>query len=357
VFGAQSLALNPAEVEVRQDEADEINMPRVQKEGGYVVDEPPADWRVEECTMRELLAEKFGTDIGGIATQASAGDLDRREILRVSSHKVFHVEYVPGVSLLNGRPSLNILSEPVPVAQLLIAPLDRYTARPTFVEQTFEHIFTIFLTSYLEIARLKQTIASTTKNTNRLRLTAEFDQSFEKVVIDGKPDGALTANYTLVGIQGFARDYLLTLSYVTQTTSDDSELAAQKAILQQLVDSFKLIKPGDVAREKEKFARLGDLRYESLIESQAYVFITRQANVLLKKWSEMNWNDPDSKEEQLKDIRRIRQAMDAFMPRDENYEWLGGQMDNFERWSPEELVQFVKGIAPPTQQPPTIGTA
>ena len=62
-LGSLGSSLRPAESEMQQGEVEGVNLPRVQKEGGYLINEPPADWVVEERTQRELVESTFGTHL------------------------------------------------------------------------------------------------------------------------------------------------------------------------------------------------------------------------------------------------------------------------------------------------------
>lgn len=308
------MSLKPAEIEVQQDTVDCINLPRVQKLGGYVIDEPPENWRVDELTLRELLVNRYGKDLAGIVTDnaVDADRLDKREILMVSSRARLTIEYDPGVSTINGRITLQIAPEELPVASLVIMPLERNSTPPTFLRQSFEHVFLANLAQYLQLSNLKSSTASATRNTNRLRLTAELDQRVENVIVHGIPSQSLTTNQTMIGIQGYTRDYVLTLSYISQATTNKAEIDNQVALLQTLVDSFKIIKPADVDAEERQMQALGDARYEKYIHLNVNNLIMAQFGMLISQWRELNWDKAESKKRFIGDVKRMQKAVEVF---------------------------------------------
>ena len=343
-LGSLGLSLKPAETELQQAEVEGINLPRVQEAGGYMIDEPPADWIVEEITLRELIAKRLGTDLDENAFTNQFGDPERfnqRDILWVSSRSQLKIEYDPGASLINGRPTLALVPEAIPVALLTIIPLERNSTPPAFIRQSFEHTFVAQLAVYLQIANLKSSFASTTKNTNRLRLTAEFDQRIENVIVDGRPNQSLTTNQTLIGIQGFARDFLLTLSYVSQATSNKAEIENQMALLQSLVDSFKLIKPADVDQQERQSLTVGDQRYQKYIELYARQILENQSGLLMEQWSELDWEKAESRERVIQDIKRFKKAIEVFTGDDKHLDELKDLLNELTQMSLSEMKAFM----------------
>ena len=337
-FKSLGLTLKPAETEIQQDEVEFINLPLVQKEGGYVIDEPPADWIVKELTLGELLSQGFGTDLSKGDSNIQFVDVDRfdkREILWVSSKARVQIEYDPGVSLINGRRTFVLVPQELPVVLLKIMPLERNSAPPAFLQQSFEHNFMAQLAGFLPHANLKSSFASTTKNTNRLRLTAELDQRIENVIVDGNPNQSLTTNQTLIGIQGLTRDYLLILSYISQATLNKAEIETQMAFLKKIVDSFKPIKPTNVEAEERQLLASGDKRYKKYIELKAGEAIRLQYGFLAKQWSELDWDKAESRERLIREVKRVQQAIKVFKVEELNS--LSQRLDEIANMAPSEI--------------------
>lgn len=334
--GALGLVLRPGEDVRQQDEVESVNLPRVQKEGGYLIDEPPADWVVDELTTQEAVEGRLGADVSKDAF-IDADRFETRDILRVRSQAQLRIEPEPGVSLINGRPTLSFLTEIQPVAQLVIVPLERQSVPPSFAQQSLEHIFLMQLIPTLQVMNLKSLIASTTRNTNRLRLTAELDQRVEKVGVDGHPNQSLTINQTSIAIQGYTRDYVLIISYISQSTSNKTEIEKQRALLQSLVDSFKLIRPVDVEQEERRLAAAGDTRYKKYVELKAGGLLQFQFNVLASQWRELDWTQPESAECVRSDARLIQKAIKAFPVEDEGITEIATQLTELEQMTPAEI--------------------
>jgi hypothetical protein len=340
---ASTIKVTPGERLVQQDEVDGINLPRVQKEGGYVIDEPPVNWIVEEITLNDLISKGLGASLDKIANRCQFADadlLDKRYILWVSSQSQLKIEYDPGTSLVNGRPTLWLMPETIPVALLKIIPLERNSNPPAFMRQSLEHNFVSQLTTFLQIANLKSSFVGTTKNTKRLRLTAEFDQKIENVNVDGKSNQSFIANHTLIGIQGFLRDYILILSYVSQATSNKAEIESQVALLQSLVDSFKLIKPTNLEEEERRSQQAGDQRYQKYVELNAKQLMTLQFNLLIAQWRELDWEKDESKQRLIKDVKRYMKAMEVFTSGDDQLAEYTGMFDELRNMSLGEMKAF-----------------
>lgn len=328
----KGLSLKPAEVEIHQDEVEGVNLPRIQRLGGYLIDEPPPNWIVNELTLEELLANKYGSLIIE-ASRDRFVDTDRfekREILTVSSQARVTIEYSPGLSRVNGRNTLQLLTDELPVAGLIIMPLERNSTPPAFLGQSFEHVFLAHLSLFLQTSNLKSSYSSTTRNTNRLRLTAELDQRLENVAVNGTPGQSLSTNQTVIGIRGYARDYLLVLYYVSQATTNQVEIQEQIGLLQDLVGSFKIIKPTDVDAEERQFRVLGDTRYQKYVELNAPSTIWAQFGMLLSQWQELDWTKAESKERFITDLQRIHKAVEAFGIDDEG---LTSELEEFRKIS------------------------
>jgi hypothetical protein len=332
---------------MEQAEVEGINLPRVQKEGGYMIDEPLEDWIVQEFNLRELFIDRFGADLGKDGSASPFIDADRlekRDILRVRSQAQLRLDYDPGVSLINGRPTLQFLPEQLPISQLIIIPQERQSVPPSFVRQSLEHIYLTNLTTYLPLANLKNIFASTTRNTNRHRLTAELDQKIEKVRVNGSPNHSLTTNQTVIGIQGYTRDYLLILSYISQATSNEGEIKKQITLLQSLVDSFRLIKPTNIEEEERRLSAAGDTRYSKYVELSARQMIMGQYNVLLEQWKGLRWDSADSSARVISDIKLIQKAIKMFPVQDEAIDMLSQTLEKINRMDPEEIRKlFVPG--------------
>ena len=310
--GSMGQDLNPGDI-VQEIEA--INLPRVQEEGGYQIDEPPANWITEEMTLDELGSRSLRISLDESRQVLNVFQSDKRNILRISFQSSLKIEYDPGISKVNSRWPILILSDVIPVAQLTIMPLERNSAPPAFIKQSLEHNFMIQVSGIMQVANLKSIITSMTKN-KRLRLTAEFDQKLENVIIDGRPDQSLVVNQTLIGIQGFVRDYLLALSYVSQATSNKAEIESNVALLKRLVDSFKLIKPSNLDEEERRLKEAGDKRYIQWIAINAKQSLGSQFNLLIKQWRELDCDKSESKKQVIEDIKRFKETITVFVPED-----------------------------------------
>ncbi len=341
------LSLKPGDKEMQQAEVEGINLPRVQEEGGYMIDEPPKDWIVQELTLRELLLNRLGADLGkdGSANPfVDADRFDQRDILCVRSQTQLRLDWDPGVSLVNGRPTLAFLPEQLPASQLIIMPQERQSVPPSFIRQSLEHIFLTQLSTYLAMANLKSSFASTTRNTSRLRLTAELDQRIDNVSINGSSNHSLTTNQTLIGIQGYTRDYFLILSYISQATSNETEIKNQVALLQSLVDSFKIIKPANMEKQEHRLSAAGDMRYSKYIQLNAGKTILFQYNVLLEQWRGLDWDSPDSSARVISDVKLIQKAIKAFPVQDEEINSLSQGLHQIGLMGPEGIRKlFVSG--------------
>ena len=343
-LGSLGSSVNPGEDEAHESEVEGINPAITQTEGGYQIDKPPEDWAVDELTQRELYKGRLGTDLGkdGSASPfVDADRIDKRDILRVRSKTQLRIEYDPGVSLLSGRPIPQFLPEQLPVAQLVIMPLERQSVAPSFVEQTLEHIFLMQLVQVLPLTNLKSMLASTTRKTNRLRLTAELDQKIDNVSANGSPNQSLTTNQTVIGIQGYTRDYLLILSYISQATSNKTEIENQIALLRSLVNSFKLIKPADAEKEEHQLRAAGDKRYKKYVELTAGTHIAFQAKVLFEQWKELDWDSADSSARVISDTKLIQRAIKAFPVKDEKIDSLSQDLDRIDQMTPEAIREWI----------------
>ena len=250
------------------------------------------------------------------------------------------------MSLLNGRPNLFFVPEQLPVAQLLIAPLERQSVPPSFVLQSLEHVFLTQLNPLFRVANLKSSFASTTRNTNRLRLTAELDQEVKNVCVNGLPNQSLTTNQTVIGIQGYTRDYFLVLSYISQATSKKTEIENQRALLQNLVDSFTLIKPTDMEEEERRLRAAGDTRFKKYVELAASASIKFQFEVLEGQWRGLDWDRADSSAHVISDARLLQKAIKAFTvqdvqeAQDKEITELAEMLAEMEQMTPEEIREL-----------------
>ena len=298
--------LKPGESITQQVKLDGRNLPRVQKEVGYIIDEPPADWITEELTDAEVFSKRLG---GSPNKSAPPG---KRDNLWISSQSQLKIEYDPGRSLINGRQTLSIVPEIYPVALLMIIPLERNSTPPAFMRQSFEQTFLTNIAIFLGLTNLKSSFASTIKNTNRLRLTAEFDQRFENAIVDGRPDQSFTINQTVICIQGFVRDYLLELCYVSQASSNKAEIESQVALLQSLVDSFQLINPTDLEESERQSQEVGNRLYQEFVEQNAKQILENQFNLLIEQWRELDWKKKESRQRVIQDTKRFKKAIEVF---------------------------------------------
>ena len=338
--GSLGSSVSPGEEYVQEAEVEGINPYRDQREGGYLIDEPPADWVVDDLTMRELLQSTLGTDLGRDDASnpfVEADRFDQRDILRVRSQTQLRIEYDPGNSLISGRPTLQFLPDQRPVAQLVIMPLERQSFPPSFVEQTLEHTFLTQLIPILPVANLDSLLVSTTRKTNRLRLTAELSQRINHVTVNGIPNQSLTANITMIGIQGYTRDYLLMLTYISQATLNKAGISNQTALLQFLVDSFKLIKPANREEQERQLRAAGDKRYNKYVELIAGSLITFQFNLLREQWKGLDWDIADSSRRVVSDSKLIQKAIKAFPFQAQEIDSLSQWLEEIDQMTPEEI--------------------
>jgi phosphoglycolate phosphatase-like HAD superfamily hydrolase len=151
----------------------------------------------------------------------------------------------------------------------------------------------------------------------------------------------LTTNQTLIGIQGFAHDFLLTLSYVSQATSNKAEIENQMALLQSLVDSFKLIKPANVDEQERKSQVVGDQRYQKYIDLYAKQVLENQSGLLMEQWSELGWEQAESRERVIRDIKRFKKAIEVFTGDDKHLDELKDLLNELTQMSLSEMKAFM----------------
>ena len=145
----------------------------------------------------------------------------------------------------------------------------------------------------------------------------------------------------MIGIQGYTRDYLLNLSYISQATSNKTEIENQIALLRSLVNSFKLIKPADAEKEEHQLRAAGDKRYKKYVELTAGTQIAFQAKVLFEQWKELDWDSADSSARVTNDTILIQRAIKAFPVEDEKIASLSQDLDLIDQMTPKEKRELI----------------
>jgi hypothetical protein len=225
----------------------------------------------------------------GNAKPAAATEL--RNVRVFQSPRVLSAIPTPGKTKLDGRAFPTALEIPMPT-QLSIQPIERFQP-PFFIERSLTQNFISVIggITNMGLSTLDKYFTGIVPGSKRNFEQAEFHQKIEDVTLNGQDGQSITANTTVIGIEGNLCDFVLVMNYPSGPAIQ-AETSAQVHILQDLVNSFRPLKFPNPEQMQVQLRQRADQKLSAFLKQSGPEIFSREFRVILLRYKTLNLEKP-----------------------------------------------------------------
>lgn len=275
-------------------------------DGTYAIHKPPANWKVREAKMIDLIGENLGIDNEEIRDallrqtmqKVQYEKFQRLEITIYEYDKPYFFEPIPGKTSVNGRDGFPTALQIIVPIQLVIIPFEKFQP-PLFTESSLVESYVRYTNDLIQQGALS--LKDLTLLPSKECIVGTFEQQLKNVLVLGEEKETASINMTVFGFRGPIRDYIILIRYpIVKGSSSELEDISQK--LSYLVGTFKLLP----ARESDKIEenQKKETNFTNLVKDLKQEIFDSEYHLALIRMSGLN----------LDDLNDVNKAIQTFKP-------------------------------------------
>ncbi len=290
---------------IKAEDADRASDLMTAGDGTFVYGVPPANWRVQQSSVEEqakvvISLQSMEEMAVGTEQRFRAGP-----IVLFTEATVHHIAYIPGKSLLNGRPAMGVLNEDLCDQVVMLS----VSKRGGIVrDMPAQHVFAYNLSSLVNGGLKINSIRFAPSEVNgRATLTARGTLGIQHALVDGIEMASVTLECRLHVVE------YANFVYVIRTNLLDGmpTSGARRDEIDQIVQSFRAASAAN-AVEREKADEVeADKYFVEMMKESADAILTMKGRSLIRQMSGPN-GLPRVTDKQLEAVKMLESYAIAF---------------------------------------------